>query len=724
MSGSTPVDEFNVTSGSPRQSGTITCGSCNAANPSGGQFCAGCGHALYEPCADCTKPVLLTQSFCGNCGCDLVAAISKRKAELEGKITDAINAAKERDFERSKGFLGIVTREKDYRFKDVIANAKVAQQKIDSIAAQETESASDRIEAAQEAFDLGDSIRVVELLGHLSPKLLTPKAKENLEQSKTRLQQLEQADQSLQEAFRKRDWVTSGAILDRLMELQPDDDSVAKLAMKVGKKLISKATDLRENHKYRAAHEVLECVPSNSRGSDYEQLTETVERILWLAAQFAGEPFATPTLGRLAKQWVEQSGNDPRATKMLGRISKRIKSPRSSTRQLFPPLEVKSRSWAGGPLGLLAFPTCIDVEDNAALRNSAGQYNVAIGLALQGLGQARVTEDFTPKKGLLKRLGRKKSSICWGIDIGASGLKAVCLEKAEDERPSLLECYQQPFNAPMTRNLADSKMDESIREAIEKFASEYDLETTPVWVSFPARELVSRFVKLPPVADKQAKILFDKEVETRIPLPLDEVTTVSWVAPLPEDELTGIGRPAFVAAAKKQFVEQYLENLSLAGLTVSGLQATPIALTNFVAAEFAEEVGEEVEIDDDSSPTLPTVGIFDCGAEMTTVLFVNAKSSWFWSFESGGNEFTRLIGRATKKTHSEAEKLKRNPASLDHPQHQLEMVEKRMEEMQGRLFKLVSDVKVEHEEYDIRETWCCGGGSLTHGWIKRVLCEN
>ena len=228
MSGSSPVDEINPPGGSPQQSGQITCGACNATNPAGGQFCAGCGHHLYEPCGDCTKPVLLTQAFCGRCGNDLVGALSKRKAEFEEKIAEAIEKAKERDFVRAKGLLEIVAREKDYRFKDVVANAKVAQQKIDSIAEQESESASDRIAAAQEAYELGDSVRVVELLGNLSPNLLTEEAKQNLRMSQSRLEELQQAESALEEAFQKRDWATSGAILDRLMELQPDDESVAK----------------------------------------------------------------------------------------------------------------------------------------------------------------------------------------------------------------------------------------------------------------------------------------------------------------------------------------------------------------------------------------------------------------------------------------------------------------------------------------------------------------
>ncbi|MCA9137693.1 MAG: hypothetical protein KDB00_13070 [Planctomycetales bacterium] len=723
MSGPIPVDEIKSPAAAPQQSGKIICGACNAGNPAGGQFCASCGHALYEPCGECTKPVLLSQSFCGSCGADLLAAVAKRKVSMEAKIAEAISATKERNFDRAKELLAVVAREKDFRFSDVVGNAKVAQKKIESIAVQESASASDRIAAAQEAYECGDSVRVVELLGTLSPNLLTPEATSNLKRSQTRLDQIADADKSLQEAFQKRDWAASGVIIDRMMELKPDDESISNLALKVGKKLISKAESLRESHKYGAAANLLECVPGNARNEAFSRLQGIVDRNVWLSGQFKDEPLATPTLGRLAKSWVEQSGGDPQATAMLNRISKRIREPKSTSRDLFPPLFGSCQSWVGGKVGVLAFPACIDAENEKQYRSLSGQFNVAIGLAMQGLGLGRIKEDFSPKKGLLKRLSRKKTERCWGLDVGASGLKAVCLEAVENGNPKLVECYKLAFDAPMLRGGTDSSVDDVIREGVEKFLSEHDVETTPVWVSFPARELVSRFVKLPPVADKQANVLFDKEVETRIPLPLDEVCCVRWIAPYPDDEKTTIGRPAFVSAAKKQFVDRYLENLGEAGLTVAGLQATPLALINFASREFADLF--EAEPGEDHFETkLPTVALFDCGAEMTIVLLISGASCWFWSFESGGNEFTRLLSRATTTTHSEAEKLKRNPASLERPDVQFEMVEARIEEMHGRLQKVVSDVLKEYEEFEIQQTWACGGGSLTHGWIKRILCES
>jgi Tfp pilus assembly PilM family ATPase len=723
MSGSYSIDDAKPSIGQSMPSGAIPCGACGGSNPAEAQFCAGCGHALYEPCVGCSKPVALSQSFCGSCGCDLVAAVKKKVGELESKITSAIQSAKERDFERARILLDTVLREKDYRFREIVSHARTVRDKIDAVAEQESETASERIEAAIAAYESANHAGVVELLGNLAPKLLTPKAAEILAQSKTLLEQLGDSQATLQEAFQKRDWATSGAILDRMLTLQPDDESVARLALKVGKKLVSKAQTLREGHKYRAAANLLDCVPSNARDDAYIALHDHIESIRWLSEQFAGEPFATPTLGRLAKSWLERSEGDPQALAVLKRLSKHIKEPKASSRELYPWFESATHSWIGGRVGMLAYPESVAAEQLPESRSAPGQFNVAIGLALQGLGLTRINEDFTTKKGLLSRLGRKKATGCWGIDIGASGLKSVYLKLDEDGQPRLRRCAYQPFETVLTRSVSDEKADEIIRAAVASFVEKNDTQNEPVWVSFPSRELVSRFVKLPPVNDKQAVQLFDREIESRIPLPLDEVVCVRSMAALPDDELATIGRPAFVSAAKKQFIERYLGGLQEAGLTVSGLQAPPIALANLVAFEFAEVLRFEGLEEDARDIKLPTVALADCGAETTTLLFVSSHSCWFWSFESGGEDFTRLIARTTQRTHAEAEKIKRDLSTLERPDTQYQPVEQKMEEMHGRVSKLILDTLNEHKEFDLRQTWCCGGGVRTHGWIRRILCK-
>ncbi|KAA5540981.1 hypothetical protein FYK55_18945 [Roseiconus nitratireducens] len=703
----------------------ISCGACGQSNPPAGQFCAKCGHTLYEPCGGCTKPVLLSQAFCGNCGRDLAVELKKTRQRFEANLADAIAAAKERDFDRAESLLALVIGQKDYRYSDLISNAKLAREKIKSIASQEVSNAGTTIEQAEQAHREGNPGRVIELLSPLPRKLLTERACEILEQSQTLVEQVVSGEKQLQSAIEKRDWESAGGLLDHLVELQPDNATYNRLAAKVGQKLLSKTAKLRDGHRYSAARRMLDAVPTGARGEDFEQLRKTVDRLAWLSTQFSGEPFVTPTLGRIAKKWSEEAPADSEAASTMQRIGKLIKQPRASTRDIYVPWQAARRSWLGGPLGFLAFPSCVDRKDDAAFRSAPGQLNVAIGLALQGLGRGRIGDDFKPKKGLLTRLGRKKSTVAWGVDIGSQGLRAVRLQTGADGKPFVADSHLEVFERPITRVVDEATADQTIRSAVEAFLEEKDVEDAPVWVSFPARELVSRFVQLPPVVDKQAKLLFQKEVESRIPLPLDEVADVRWIAEMPDEDTTILGRPAFVSAAKKTFVSRYLDNLEQAGLKVDGLQATPIALLNFSTVEFEDEFRPDVdqEQDREAPNELPAVAVIDCGAETTTTLIVSAESCWFWSFESGGDDFTRLLSRATKKTHGEADQLKRNPALLSDPASDYAPVVKRMEELRGRLSKIVADFKRENDSLRIDHTWCCGGGARTHGWMKHVIAN-
>ena len=96
---------------------------------------------------------------------------------------------------------------------------------------------------------------------------------------------------------------------------------------------------------------------------------------------------------------------------------------------------------------------------------------------------------------------------------------------------------------------------------------------------------------------------------------------------------------------------------------------------------------------------------------------------WFWTVEYGGEDFTSLLAKSTKKTHVDAETVKRNIAELTSPAEQYAPVEKKLAEFQSRLKRLLSDAMSQHERFDVIETWCSGGGVLTHGFFRDVMLD-
>ncbi|MFU7557401.1 pilus assembly protein PilM [Roseiconus sp. JC912] len=713
----------------------VSCGKCQTANVSSSQFCAECGHTLYEKCIGCDKPVLLTQAFCGSCGQDLRVAIGKRKQQLEQKLADAVASTKNADYERARALLAaVISKESDYRFNDIVANAKVALEKIEQIASQLTTNASESIKAAKAAFESEDYKKAVLLLQNLPEKLLTDDARRILEKSQLTIQQSEFATNELRKAIEARDYAAAGQHLELLLEQQPENQKYQRLAKQVGEKLQQKAERRLDQNRYRAAMELLNSVPGFSRDDKHTALVERSEKLLWISQQFAGEPFATPSLGRLAKRWCEIAPADAKAKEALTIIAKRIKAERQDPRSLFATRGPKAHSRIGGDLNVLAFPKCVQGFDHPEIQRAPAECNVALGLALQGLGEAPITDQFfQPKQGLLGRLRRKKQNRCWGFDIGSSSIHAVCLQRNdEDGSISIVDGFVKRFDNLGAQLKGGDLNQDWLKESITEFIEGRDLTEVPVWVSLRGRELVTRFVQLPPVNDKQAKLLFEREIKDRIPVELDDVVLVKWLCELPDDEDHGIGRPSFVAAAKKSHLDPFVAMLESAGLTVSGIQAAPIALMNLAAVEFKELISGPTDDQDKPSvdaddrvgqPQLPAVALVDAGAETTTLCFVSARAYWFWTIESGGGEFTRMIARSSQKTHAEAEQLKRDVASIDRPHLVMEPVELRLDELRSRLEKIVMDAKKTGAPFDVLQTWCCGGGCKLHGWIKAILSD-
>lgn len=73
---------------SPAQTTQIQCPKCNASNPDGAKFCAGCGNSLATPqqemvaCPKCNEQTPKVGKFCASCGTPMVRKCSNCKGDL------------------------------------------------------------------------------------------------------------------------------------------------------------------------------------------------------------------------------------------------------------------------------------------------------------------------------------------------------------------------------------------------------------------------------------------------------------------------------------------------------------------------------------------------------------------------------------------------------------------------------------------------------------------
>jgi Tfp pilus assembly PilM family ATPase len=238
---------------------------------------------------------------------------------------------------------------------------------------------------------------------------------------------------------------------------------------------------------------------------------------------------------------------------------------------------------------------------------------------------------------------------------------------------------------------------------------------------------VNRFVRLPPVKDKEASALLKQEIHNKIPIPADELVVAHWIHPAKREAV--LGRPAVACTARRNTVAQRMDLLESCGVKLSGLQSDSLALANFAAHEFTElwsevDQADDLDLDAYEDAISKAVVLIDCGASATNILMVSGEAHWGWTIELGGDDFTTQLSMANKLIHSEAEKLKRNPAALPSPSHQYLPVETRLDELRSRLEMVVADGLKQDNPFKAVQSWCMGGASQTHQWIRRIMLSH
>lgn len=702
------------------------CGSCDTPNHSDAKFCAECGQSLYESCGACAKPVLLTQSFCNECGTNLDEAIEGRRRKYEQWMADAVRAAKSHDYETAKDLLARVADLADYRFRSHAADATKAIAKITEIESRTLAAVKKACALASEANEAGRPREVVKHLANLPDNLLDEKSKKLLAKSQAFTSQWDALETELKSAIETKDWASVGALVQQLLELDPTYATGLKLAEQVAGKLVTAAKRSIEKGEYEMAVAQLHSIPDAAANPEIAKMRSQAENITWLSKQFDGEPYASPMLGRLAVRFAKETPTDPQAQQLPQELSQHLKQAPRASRMHLPAWKARSTSWLGGNAGMLAQPRTIRVGDRAELKTAPTSFNVAIGLSLQGLGKGRILEDFLIRKKSLLSFGKRKHTSCWGLDIGTSAVKGVLIQETESG-PEITETFFAELETPVARRRSADEERKALLPAIEQFLEQKQPGEIPVWVNLDPSQTVNRFVRLPPVKDKEANNLLTQEIESKIPIPADDLVVVRWIH---EDKRhPTLGRPAVAATAKREAVIRRTDLIESCGLKIAGMQCDTIALVNFAQIEFAElwpseRSKEDEDLDAYAEAISKSIAFIDCGAATTNLILISGEAHWSWTVELGGDDLTFQIASGAKTTRAEAEKLKRNPAALANPAQQYQPVEHNLDVLRSRLNAIFKDAQKQGNSFKPVQSWCMGGAWQTHQWVRRVMLQS
>jgi len=243
------------------------------------------------------------------------------------------------------------------------------------------------------------------------------------------------------------------------------------------------------------------------------------------------------------------------------------------------------------------------------------------------------------------------SSVCWGIEIGASAIKALKLEATGEDGVRALEYAVIQHPKPLSTPGVDAN--DVLRVSLGAFTSQYDLSKATIAVSVPGHSgfaRFARFAKLPPVEPKKVPDIVKFEAMQQIPFPLEQVEWDYQTFVSPDSPEVEVG----IFAITKERVNERLAMLADFGINPNHVVLSPIAAYNALAydLQFASDT--------------PGTIIVDVGTTSTDLLVATPGRMWVRTFPIGGHQFTEAMVSQFQLSYPKAEKLKREAEDSKH----------------------------------------------------------
>ena len=265
----------------------------------------------------------------------------------------------------------------------------------------------------------------------------------------------------------------------------------------------------------------------------------------------------------------------------------------------------------------------------------------------------------------------------WGIEIGASALKAIRLVR-EGESVVVTDFtvipHQQVLSAPDVDPAA------MVRFTLGQFlaANGEKLKSDRVVVSVAGRDAFARFAKLPVGGNlKNLAKLIDFESKQQIPFPIDQVEW-DYQAFKSEDNIeVDVG----IFATTKDRIGELLTLYRECGLNPDVITIAPNAVFNAVTYD--------LNLDLSSGPVM----VVDVGTNATDIVVAERGIGWMRSFPRGGHSFTEAISGGFDIPYKKAEKLKLEGAASKHAKQV-------MQRMKDTFDSLISEIRKSKDYYE------------------------
>ncbi|MGD1915036.1 MAG: type IV pilus assembly protein PilM [Phycisphaerales bacterium] len=293
------------------------------------------------------------------------------------------------------------------------------------------------------------------------------------------------------------------------------------------------------------------------------------------------------------------------------------------------------------------------------------------------------------------------SNACWGIEVGAGGIKGVKLV-LDGENVRVADFAVVPHKRVLST--PDLNQDDAVRLALGAFANQYDLSKARIAVSVPGHAAFARFAKLPPVEPKQIPKIVRFEAEQQIPFSLEEVEWDFQTFRSPDSPDVEVG----IFAATKERIRQQLQLYDDFGIVPDIVTLSPIAAYNALAYDL---------VFDEQTPG--TV-IVDVGTTSTDLIIAEAGRVWVRTFPLGGHNFTQEIVDKFSVSYPKAEKIKREVHKSKSARHVLQALRPIFGDLGQEIQRSIGYYQSLHSDSDLQRVIGVGATFELQG-IRKAL---
>ena len=276
-----------------------------------------------------------------------------------------------------------------------------------------------------------------------------------------------------------------------------------------------------------------------------------------------------------------------------------------------------------------------------------------------------------------------------GLDIGRTAIKAVRLRRTLTGRETVDFLRQDiPF--------ADQNMGEIRQsELLKQFVQKHRLLGSRIMTALPCSDLMIRTLALPFHDTRKLMQVIPSEVESMIPLPLEEVAVDYELLTQKKLDKKTPGASAsqvLVAAAQRSTLQRHVQHLASAGIEPDAVRVDALALFSMVQRMSQRQ-----------SEPLRNVAIIDIGAMRTTMCLSYEGDPWMLrSIRYGMNQLNPGSAQGKPADGHKAE-LQKRPLTAEHMEPGFSLL---LRELRNTLHAYEASTR-----HRLRSVWFCGGGA-------------